>query len=115
GVYARLIVTEFMRSGFEVLPWRLPKVSSLASTSMPWTILPNTGCCEGVLLSHQSRNELWAMFMKNWLPPELGRPVLAIDRFPVSSETLAAGRTSSWLLPLGGPPVPARGESASLE
>src|SRR5690606_21211170 len=83
------ILIEFIRSGFEVLPCRLPKLSSFLSTSMPSITRPNTGCCDGVLLSHQSRNELCAVLMKNWLPPLLGRPVLAIDSVPGSLENFA--------------------------
>jgi hypothetical protein len=43
---------------------------------------PKTGWAEGVLLSNQSRNALWFTLMKNWLPPDSGRPVLAIDKVP---------------------------------
>src|SRR5690606_31009 len=109
------ILIEFIRSGFEVLPCRLPKLSSFLSTSMPSITRPNTGCCDGVLLSHQSRNELCAVLMKNWLPPLLGRPVLAIDSVPGSLENFASSRNSSGMLPLGGPPVPARDEFGSFE
>src|SRR5690606_19078876 len=109
------VLIGFLRRGFEVLPCRLPQLSSIFSTSVPAITRPNTGCCDGVLWSHQSRNELCAVLMKNWLPPLLGRPVLAIDSVPGSLENFALGRNSSWMLPLGGPPVPARDEFGSFE
>ena len=42
------------------------------TTSMPSVTLPKTGCCEGVEVSHQSRNLLCTVFTKNCEPPELG-------------------------------------------
>ena len=42
--------------------------------------MPKTGCWEGVLLSNQSRKELCTVLMKNWDPPLLGAPVLAIEK-----------------------------------
>ena len=43
------------------------------------------------------RKSLCTTFMKNWLPPELGWPVLAIESVPGSLENLAAN--SSLMLP----------------
>ena len=71
-----------------------------------------------------------ALFMKNCEPPELGEPVLAIERVPGSLLSLAAN--SSLMLPpllrvqvspvfrflyvpSGGPPVPARDDLGSFE
>merc|ERR1719258_236295 len=56
--------------------------------SMPSTTLPNTGCCEGVDLSNQSRKLLCATLMKNWLPPVFGWPVFAMLSVPGSFESL---------------------------
>lgn len=57
------------------------------TTSMPLATLPKTGCWDGVLLSKKSRNELCTVLMKNWLPPELGWPVLAIENVPGSLDS----------------------------
>ena len=73
---------------------------------------------------------LWATLMKNCEPPELGRPVLAIESEPGTFESREI--FSSWMLPpplrdslapvarltndpSGGPPVPALLECGSFE
>ena len=53
--------------------------------------------------------------MKNWHEPEFGWPVFAIDSVPGSFEILAAGGCSSWIVPCGPLPVPARGLAGSFE
>ena len=53
--------------------------------------------------------------MKNCAPPELGRPVFAIDSVPGSFESWCAGGCSSWILPNGESPVPQRGLFGSFE
>ena len=94
----------------------------LFTTSMPLVTLPNTGCCDGVWPSNQSRNELCTVLMKNCEPPLLGWPVLAMERVPGRFEVLSM--SSSGMLPASrlmvfwhskeeppwGPPVPARGD-----
>ena len=91
-------MTLFILRGLEVAPARLPKLSSFLTTSIPSVTLPNTGCWLGVLRSNQSRKALWVVFRKNWLPPEFGRPVLAMLRVPGSLLNLAVSRNSSWML-----------------
>ena len=60
------------------------------------THLPKTGCLDSPG-ENQSRKSLCTVFMKNWLPPVLAEPVLAIDSVPGSLENLAAN--SSLMLP----------------
>ena len=40
---------------------------------------PNTGCCDSVDSSNQSRNLLCTVLMKNCDPPLLGLPVFAME------------------------------------
>jgi hypothetical protein len=90
-------------------------VEILLITSMPETILPNTGCLAGEPVnrgttkerqseklnetqkrktihifslpgSQKSKEELCLVFIKNCDPPELGAPVLAMERVPGSLE-----------------------------
>lgn len=94
--------------------------------------LAKTGCALSVLLSNQSKKELWLTLMKNWDPPDWGLPVLAMERvpgalvmrwwsFPISSgmhpPALRLYMFPSHPLkapPASGPPVPALGELAFL-
>ena len=78
-------------------------------------------------MSNQSRKELCTVLTKNWDPPLLGWPVLAMERVPGSLEVLSM--SSSGMLPPAsrvmvlpshsndepplGPPVPARGDWGS--
>ena len=48
-----------------------------STTSIPFTIFPNTGCAEGVCGLNQSRKSLCTVLMKNCEPPLFGWPVLA--------------------------------------
>merc|ERR1719498_47711 len=94
----------------------------LFTRSMPSVTWPNTGCWDGVDLSHQSRKLLWATLMKNWLPPVFGWPVFAMLSVPGSFEifwvnssgmlpplrTISAPVEMFLYLEFGcGPPVPA--------
>merc|ERR1740139_690125 len=75
------IVMLFMRIGFTGLSFDVFTFEIAVTTSMPLVILPNTGCFEDPG-ENQSRFLLLATFMKNCEPPELGLPVLAMDRVP---------------------------------
>ena len=57
------------------------------TTSILSQILPNTGWRDAPGLN-QSRYELWIVLMKNYDPPVLGRPVLAMASVPGSLEIL---------------------------
>lgn len=96
---AHLILSEFILTGVTGASRGLVLVFPMAFTmSMPLTTLPNTGCCDGVDLSNQSRKELCTVLTKNWDPPLLGWPVLAMDRVPGSLEVLST--SSSGMLPV---------------
>lgn len=62
--------------------------------SYPSTTLPKTGCADGVERSNQFRKLLLFTLMKNWEPPELGAPVLAMDKVPGSLPNLAVNSSS---------------------
>merc|ERR1719203_797732 len=122
------MVMEFILTGTTGLSRTVLTLEMAFATSMPSMTLPKTGCFDGPG-ENQSRLALLATLMKNWEPPELGRPVLAIDSVP--GTLLSLEMFSSWMLPplvrvsvspvlrflkvpSGGPPVPARGLFGSL-
>eukprot|EP00308_Calcidiscus_leptoporus_P026785 CAMPEP_0119352148 /NCGR_PEP_ID=MMETSP1334-20130426/1467_1 /TAXON_ID=127549 /ORGANISM="Calcidiscus leptoporus, Strain RCC1130" /LENGTH=123 /DNA_ID=CAMNT_0007365127 /DNA_START=456 /DNA_END=827 /DNA_ORIENTATION=+ len=99
------------------------------TTSIPSVMAPKTGCFDWPG-ENQSRKELSATFKKNCEPPELGRPVFAIESVPGLFESFEM--FSSWMLPppdrvssapvtrflnvpSGGPPVPERCDFGSRE
>src|SRR5437763_1554563 len=87
-VHMPWMVTLFILIGvFGRSPAAVGAVSIFFTTSMPFVILPNTGCFDGPGVN-QSRYELCTVLMKNCPPPEFGRPVFAIDSVPGSFEIL---------------------------
>merc|ERR1719352_1005846 len=125
------IVTEFIFTGVTGQSSRVCtlEILTMMSKLALSTHLPKTGCLDSPG-ENQSRKSLCTVFMKNWLPPELGEPVLAIESEPGSLENLAANSSLMFpppervsvfpvlrflKVPSGGPPVPARLDLGSFE
>jgi len=116
------MVIEVTLIGFlGISPPSVATFSIFLTTGVPSTTFPNTGCLLAFGPDHQSRFLLLTVFMKNWLPPELG-PALAIDSVNIRLLSLAVCSSSmhpsllrvtvepsysSNVLLGGGPPVPA--------
>mmetsp|Transcript_34969 Transcript_34969/g.58583 ORF Transcript_34969/g.58583 Transcript_34969/m.58583 type:complete len:215 (-) Transcript_34969:200-844(-) len=113
----------FILIGFTGLSRLVFTFEMAVTTSMPDSTFPNTGCLEGPG-ENQSRLALLATLMKNCEPPELGLPVLAIERVKgalVSREMFSSSMFPPFFrvsvapvfrflkVPSAGPPVPARG------
>merc|ERR1719247_348597 len=90
---------EFILIGVAGLSFTVLTLEIALTTSMPAVIFPNTGCLDSPGLN-QSKKSLLATLRKNWEPPVLGDPVLAMDKVP--GALLSREMFSSRMLP---PPV----------